>query len=1149
MFSPSAWGGSTCLRCQIRAVTRRAPPLFAAAQIRGRQRRCASNSTKSWPADVDSAEEVREQRRENDYGLDRSRPPQPDESSASGADEQNLSDRSQGALSNPVNPHDGSGLIRDRILSGIDRDVEQDHEVREGFDLESAHKSESGFKTQDRRDAGNANHEEASSLGQTHQDFFYKTSTVAKRTCPHCQKHFGSQTQRDKHLRRGCAKPKPPRHLKCPKCGDVFGTKQLLRRHRSKGLCPAEVEPDQLIANKEGQKIEDILSQAAAEFSRHSATSRTESNIADDWSPLQRREAVEPTRHAAAIDEKLEKHGTMVMDANIQENPSGVLNNRYHKGAEGDSDNTQMRTSVRNTRGRQREHRRGNMMLVEDASKLSVDTLGKAAEVIVLRDKRQLERKASPFEVGSGDAVGTGLNIEDFLDEQESLNPDNVIENIHGLKPKRHIVSEREFMSLFKTLLNGFTTIQLEKYVWWHREQPILEMIKDEVFGEDETSSKEPRIPEDVLDKKREYAWMIEQAHWAPHVDGALKEARYPLTGYVMKSMTPKQRLVIQLVRECWDVSIQELLDGNGSVDIRVRDLEFKLLTLGTQRWFQTIARVILKEGQQIEVERSNNLIRISAPKSVAETCMHALDETLQKIKTKSFKVDQVPMQRLDAGILKELGRITNSVVEFGRLKEVIQITWIDIRDEESQSVLEDSADVVFRLLLTAHVSARTSNNITVYPDIEDKGRVVEDYSNKEKLSWMDRRKEWARLCLPLTKNQSRAAISWPPTTEILQFKAEPAEEDLVLPNSTLQPKLHAVQNARPIGIPRSEKEDLEQPKEQHSEQESKSKAVEVTPSGWRPFKITTTAAFGHILHLNKPELAQNIARPNVSTSLASWPRTFAPLIPPIAQMELPGWVPYDETKNQESTILMRFVPYSENAEYSDSSAFFNSTAPTLELRLTATDRTVVSAKSLRAMNRISISDILLPAEHVDVRTTQREYAELPAASIDSTEGMEPLLEFLQNSRLELSRGRLVTPPRLHNLGLPRWLMAPPPGTATGAAAAARRHLPHTPEGNKLRRTSYVFAGLEVHRARETTYNGWKLVYTSIQAGQGGGQRAELSLEAVPGYDTDLRRTKEAMNTAFFLRSLYQLARGEKGHVVRRASDEEDSRTTISWVR
>jgi hypothetical protein len=278
--------------------------------------------------------------------------------------------------------------------------------------------------------------------------------------------------------------------------------------------------------------------------------------------------------------------------------------------------------------------------------------------------------------------------------------------------------------------------------------------------------------------------------------------------------------------------------------------------------------------------------------------------------------------------------------------------------------------------------------------------------------------------------------------------------------------------------------------------------------------------------------------------------------------MALPGWAPYDgTTKGRALTILMRFVPYSEGAE----SSIYTERAPPLELRLSGDDLEIKAIHSLRAINRTSISDILLPAEHVDVRTTQHEYAELSSNNIDSTEGMEPLREFLNKSRFDLRKGKLKTPPRLHNLGLPRWLLAPPLDIAAAktnsradakkmkkaAAAAAQppQNLPHMPEGNEVRKASYVFAGLEFRYAAETTYDGWKLVYTSIEGGAGGGRRAELSLEAVPGYDDELRRAKEAMNATFFLRSVYQLATGQPGHLVQKADGEERVRTSISWVR
>ncbi|KAG6367186.1 hypothetical protein INS49_001371 [Diaporthe citri] len=1156
MFSPSALGGSICLRCQVRAVARRAPPLLAAAQVRGRRRQYASSATASRPGDFTPVAEIKEHGRETEQRLGGLSQPQLDETSPSVVAEQTLPDSPRDAPKHALDLPDGS-VANNHVLHDIKGNIERDQEPRADVDLlESAATSEPDYRAEDRKDEWKTNQEEGLSVGQHQkQDLSKEAGAPANRTCPHCRKVFLNKASLDDHTNQGCASLKPPRDLKCSKCQEVFEKRRLLNRHVAKRSCSAKAEPEKLAGNEDDQKLENILSQAAADFSRRKASGTLDPTFDDDWSLPQRQEA----HHQAATanhepDKSAREYRTEEMEVNIHTDPE--MNNEKNdtvgtepairedsarvrdqgdtKRAEKDSDAFQIRKigqAMGITRGRKKEHRRGDMVLVEDASKLGVLSFGKAAEVIVLRDGRQWARRAAPVEASSEENTDSGLKIEEFLDEQDVLSLDDVVKNIHGLKPERQIMSAREFKSLFSTLMDGFTILQLEKYVVWHREQSILERIKDEVFDENETPSEEPTIPEDVLPKRREYGWLTEQAHWTPYVDGAVEEAQYPLAGYIMKKMPPKQRLVVQLMRECWDISMQELLDGNGRVDIRVRDLEFKLLTLGSQKPLQRISWRFLKEGQQIEVRRSSNLIRITAPKPVAETCVHALGETLQKIKTKTFKLDQVPMQRLDAGILEELGRITNSVVQFGPDREAIHVTWLDFWDKESQLTLENIADMTYRLLLTARTSSRISNNLTVYPDVEGNGRLLEDHSNKEKLSWTDRRKEWARLCLPLTSKQPRTAKSWPLTTDALQFKLEPTEEDLALPTSTYQSKLdNFYQTVSPIGLPRLEEE---QPKEQTSAQEPE--ATDATPSGWRPFKTTTNAAFGHVLHLNEPKLTENIARPNISTNLASWPRTFVPFIPPVAELDLPGWTPYDGAKDRASTILMRFVP--------------SPTTPAIH--------------SLRAINRTSISDILLPAEHVDVRTTQHEYAELPSATIDSTEGMEPLREFLNNSRLEISQGKLVTPPRLHNLGLPRWLLAPPlpsfaaanttarAGKKKAAAAKARppQHLPHTPEGNEIRRASYVFAGLEWHHAVETTYDGWKLVYTSIEAGAGGGRRAELSLEAVPGYDVDLRRSKEAINATFFLRSIYQLATGQAGHLVQRAGGEEQVRTTVSWVR
>ena len=753
MFSPSALGGSVCLRCQIRAVTRRAPPLLAAAQIRGsRRRQYASDATTSRPEDASPVSEIREYGRETEQKLGESRQPQPAETSPPVVKEQTLPDPPRVALKNALDLPNGGVTEKDALLfetnTGLDQGPRADIELQE-----SALTSEPNHGAKDRRDEGNTNQEQDLTAGQPQQKILSKKERVlAGRTCPHCRKVFPNRKNCDDHVKHGCASLKPPRDLKCPQCQVTFDTKGLLYRHWAKNLCTPKANPEKLAGREVGQKLEDNLSHAAAEFSGHQASDGSKHTIADDWS-LPGRQDVHPL--AAAADHEPGKsaeeyhvgdmelniqtnpeinnaeNGTVNTKATIPEDPARAWDKRLEKQAEEVWNDFRIRKigqAVRTISGRKKEHRRGDMVLVEDASKLGVDSLGKAAEVIVLRDGRQWERRPAPVKDSSEEAMDSGLTIEDLLDEQDVLSLDDVVKNIHGLNPQRQIVSAREFKSLFNTLLSGFTILQLEKYVVWHREQPVLEMIKNEVFGENESLSEESTIPEDVVPKRREYAWMTEQAHWTPYVDGAVEEAQYPLAGYVMKSMPPKQRLVVQLMRECWEISVQELLDGNGHVDIRVRDLEFKLLTrkynnviyyqypvaqlimnvpVGTQRWLERISRLFLKEGQQIQVRRSSNLVRITAPKPVAETCVHELGETLQKIKTETLKLDQVPKQRLDAGILEELGRITNSVVQFGPGREAVREALslrLTIR-------LAHSLTSKYRFMLPGSISGTRSHN------------------------------------------------------------------------------------------------------------------------------------------------------------------------------------------------------------------------------------------------------------------------------------------------------------------------------------------------------------------------------------------------------------------------------------------------------
>lgn len=210
-----------------------------------------------------------------------------------------------------------------------------------------------------------------------------------------------------------------------------------------------------------------------------------------------------------------------------------------------------------------RSYRKGSTRLVENFSKLSVDTLGQAAEVIVLREDGSWIKKYTFRE--EENATEGGLALEDLVDQDDGLSLELVMENIDELRPQHQILPAGEFKSVFDMVMKGFTAVQIEGYVArYHRR--IEEGDETPFLG---------AVPGTV----KPHSWIISQSQWVPEVKGAVAGVGYPLAGYILKSMPPKQRLVMQLMRECWGMSVQELNHGSGAVEVRIRDLEFKLLT------------------------------------------------------------------------------------------------------------------------------------------------------------------------------------------------------------------------------------------------------------------------------------------------------------------------------------------------------------------------------------------------------------------------------------------------------------------------------------------------------------------------------------------------------------------------------------------
>lgn len=188
---------------------------------------------------------------------------------------------------------------------------------------------------------------------------------------------------------------------------------------------------------------------------------------------------------------------------------------------------------------------------------LSIDMLGKPGSAIVLREKRAWRKKPQPVSDG---AEAAQVDPASLLLQDAAPADEDILLNIHELRPKdEKILSEKQFTQLKNTLVGGFTGAQLARYF---KEYETLRRL----------SGEENNTPEEA-------PWVLERQPWAPTVATGAEDVEPHLVGYLTRGMAPKTRLVVRLIRECWDVANKNVLDRDGYLSIRLRDVEFSLLT------------------------------------------------------------------------------------------------------------------------------------------------------------------------------------------------------------------------------------------------------------------------------------------------------------------------------------------------------------------------------------------------------------------------------------------------------------------------------------------------------------------------------------------------------------------------------------------
>ncbi|KAL1843889.1 hypothetical protein VTJ49DRAFT_6832 [Mycothermus thermophilus] len=331
--------------------------------------------------------------------------------------------------------------------------------------------------------------------------------------------------------------------------------------------------------------------------------------------------------------------------------------------------------------GPRRTYKSKGHVLSPQREKLAVDILGKPGSAIVLREKFAVRKREPEPEPTSVDASKHAVDPSTLLHEPTPLAGEEVMRHLDELRPKDPApLTDAEFNKLIDNLVQGFTRVQLKQYLEYH----------DKVSREQKRRAAEHQ------------PWLLESRPWMPTVESPARDIEPHLRGYITKGMAPKRRLAIRLVRECWNVENENVMVGDGILTMRLRDVEFELLTFGNKRWFEGTQRHILAQVKEVRLVRDTQRVSIVATRHAAERIVERIHDVLSRCRTSEFPVDLVSSEPLDPGVLQELGRVTHTVIRLNRSGKKVIVTWI--HQAQRSEDFETACDTVKRLLQTTAV-------------------------------------------------------------------------------------------------------------------------------------------------------------------------------------------------------------------------------------------------------------------------------------------------------------------------------------------------------------------------------------------------------------------------------------------------------------
>ncbi|KAF2433174.1 hypothetical protein EJ08DRAFT_677049 [Tothia fuscella] len=763
----------------------------------------------------------------------------------------------------------------------------------------------------------------------------------------------------------------------------------------------------------------------------------------------------------------------------------------------------------------------------EGSAALSIDSLGKKAEVIILRDAGFEHR--DDVEEEEGDDIGgessveslqrkTSLNHEAILrsieDAKKDLSQDEVNAQIEELCPKAGInatLSEQDYNELCEVLRESYSSAQLRGYCQSKREE--LEKRKaeekkrraalaDAQSKEDGGSAENP----DVWSSSTVKEITLPYSPWKAGTTSIKQRPSHRMVQPALRiskardDKKTKNDLLEDVVRTYWQLDVvTEAGDTIGELEFRPKLFELELFTAGNPSRLTDIGR---KQGAKIEVYRPQNVIRITADRTTAMQTLESFDDLRLSI------ISRVIKDPTSTGATNDLpkGKVSrdDNTIFTEDMKKIANLTRTVIspnREEKTFTIRSTDLDSIYdaRRALHTIMAVSAAPPAEVLRSLSSKA-LLRPVTMLESLPYRDRKLTYSRLYLPVATSRSLVKVADPtaadsstsPDDAVIQTTDHPHENDLKAVRA-------AVGNAQAMLFTPSKLENLRKEATTNPNEADGSEYLKQNPSLllWtQPVETIMSATVGEVLHQTLASSTFTWMKP--SKTLMRKPTHFSRTVPSLTTL-LNDFCTSSSTHDVPSDILsFRLFP--------DPWALNPQTyLPELRLdfKVNPLSEEIRTADFLRMYAVIdqATTNVMLPSQAVDLSFQKKTLLPLHPAGIEAN---ETLMNYIQKTKENIEGGGRLRAPHVLQLGLPGWMTVSPTSfhehTNLRSSDSKKPNLKKILQGEELVKGSYFFVGVEHRETVSFAFeDGFPLYYNSVEAGQLGGCYGELKIQMSEG--------------------------------------------------